>query len=268
MKPNHHIVLRHFVAACQANVDIVAAFLAGSYATGQADGYSDLDLCVITTDEAFDAFIADRETFILQLGRPVFLENFSRRDRVFFILSDETEGELNFGREHDLDCIHSGPFQILVDKKGILKDVSFPPEEVDRSAQRESLRKILWGFWHELSHFITAVGRGQSWWAYGQLEALRGQCVSLARLKHDFEEDLDRAEPYFKVDQTLPNEALLPLMVTCVSREPHGMIAAARGIVRFYLDLALPLAQVHRLTYPAELEYMMTERLKNLEQPS
>ena len=37
-------------AACQQDDRIVAAFLGGSYVTGTADDYSDLDLYLLTTD--------------------------------------------------------------------------------------------------------------------------------------------------------------------------------------------------------------------------
>ena len=48
--------MNRFVAACQADERVVAAFLGGSYARGTADAYSDLDLCLITTDEAYEDF--------------------------------------------------------------------------------------------------------------------------------------------------------------------------------------------------------------------
>src|SRR5437763_1869536 len=70
--PHHHqVVLDRFVAACQADERVVAAFLGGSYASGTADAYSDLDLGLITTDAAYDEFVAGREAFIRRLGEPV-----------------------------------------------------------------------------------------------------------------------------------------------------------------------------------------------------
>jgi alkanesulfonate monooxygenase SsuD/methylene tetrahydromethanopterin reductase-like flavin-dependent oxidoreductase (luciferase family) len=41
---NHQVVMNRFIAACQTDARIVAAFLGGSYASGTADTYSDLDL--------------------------------------------------------------------------------------------------------------------------------------------------------------------------------------------------------------------------------
>src|SRR3954469_14359966 len=76
LSANHQTFLNRFVAACQADDQVVAAFIGGSYAIGTADAYSDLDLCVITTDAAYEAFFADRATFLRQLGELVFLEEF------------------------------------------------------------------------------------------------------------------------------------------------------------------------------------------------
>ena len=73
LPPHYQMVLNRFVAACQSDERVVAAFLGGSYARGTADGYSDLDLGLITTDEAYEDFVAQREAFIRQLGEPVFL---------------------------------------------------------------------------------------------------------------------------------------------------------------------------------------------------
>jgi predicted nucleotidyltransferase len=96
-------VVSRFVEACSADDRVVAAFLCGSRARGEADEYSDLDLCVITRDEAFESVMAERAAFVRQLGEPMFMEDFGLDRIAFFILSDGTECELVFGREGALD---------------------------------------------------------------------------------------------------------------------------------------------------------------------
>src|SRR5579863_4228902 len=90
---NHQIVMNGFVAACQTDERVVAAFLGGSSARDAADAYSDLDLYLITTDEAYADFFAGRAAFIRQLGEPVFLEDYQGggADFVFFTFPDGTE---------------------------------------------------------------------------------------------------------------------------------------------------------------------------------
>jgi Streptomycin adenylyltransferase len=259
---NHQAFINRFVAACQADARVVAAFLGGSYAQGTADAYSDLDLCLITTDAAYEDFFARREDFLRLLGAPVFLEDFGLPNIAFFIFPDGTEGELWFGGENHLDHIHSGPYRILLDKKGILEGAVFPESEPDQAEQIETLRRLVAWFWHDLSHFTTAIGRGQLWWAHGQLEALRGYCVNLARLRQNFSDADVGAEGYFKVEQALPGAQLSPLHATYCPLEQEAMLQAALVIVGFYQELALPLARTHGIPYPADLERVMFGRLE------
>lgn len=260
---NHQLVIDRFVAACQADERVLAAFLGGSYARGAADAYSDLDLYLITTDEAYDDFLNEREPFIRQLGEPVFLEKFDEFgfDLLLFIFSDGTEGELGLGRVSHFHHIHGGPYKVLLDKTGILTGTSFPLYEPPQAAQVETLRGLIHWFWHDLSHFITAMGRGKLWSAYGNLEELRRVCMNLARLRQNFSM---AAEGYAKVEEVLPVEQLSRLKATVCPPEPESMLHAALLIVSFYQELAPPLAQAHGLTYPEGLERVMSKRLDRL----
>ena len=260
----HRTVMNRFVAACQADERVIAAFLGGSYASGTTDAYSDLDLYLITTDEAYQDFFAGREAFIRLLGEPVFLEDFNEYgfDLVLFIFANGTEGELGLGSESHFTHIHGGPHRVLVDKKGILAGVVFPSYEAAQSEQIAKLRCLIYWFWHDLSHhFITPMARGQLWSAYGALEDLRLTCVNLARLRHNFSAE---AEGYQKLEQAIPVEQLAPLQATFCAMEHGAMLQAAFVIVRFYQELALPLARAHGITYPADLERVMCDRLERL----
>jgi predicted nucleotidyltransferase len=261
---NHQIVMDRFVAACQADERVAAAFLGGSYARGAADAYSDLDLYLITTDEAYDDFSAGREAFLRLLGEPLFLEDFNDYgfDLVLFIFADGTEGELGLGRASRFIHIHGGPHRVLLDKKGILAGAVFPGYEPAQAGQVETLRRLIYWFWHDLSHhFITAMARGQIWSAYGALEDLRRICVNLARLQQNFQA---AAEGYEKLEQALPVEQLSPLQEAFCPLEQSAMLQAAFVIVRFYQELAPSLARIHGITYPADLERVVSDQLEKL----
>jgi hypothetical protein len=254
-----------FVAACQADTRVVAAFLSGSHATGTADAHSDLDLGLVTADCAHTEFLAGRESFVRLLGEPLFLEDFGSPETLFFVLSDGTEGEIAVGRESQFRHAAYGPYRVLLDKQGILAGATFEGRHSDADEQRETLRRLIVWFWHDLSHFITAIARDHRWWAYGQLEVLRRSCLNLARLQRDFADADVGAECYFKVEQTLPAEELAPLEQTICSLEPAAMLRAAFAIVHLFRALAPPLARTHRLTYPLALERMMLDRLDSLQ---
>jgi len=264
LHPQHQAFVDRFVQACRADDRIVAAFLGGSNVKGTADAYSDIDLSLITTDEAYEDFFAGREAFLQLLGEPVFLEDFGIANIAFFIFSDGTEGELYFGSESHLDHIHSGPFRPLLDKKNILSGAVFSEHDPAPAEQAEKLRREIYGFWHELSHFITAMGRGQLWWAHGQLEALRSICVNLARLRNNFLDSGVGEEPYFKIEKSMPVEQLTPLQGTFAPMEENALLKAGIAIVHFYRELAPPLAQMHGLPYPQDLERVMMDRLEKL----
>lgn len=258
----HGGAIARFVDACAADERIVAAFLAGSYATGSADAFSDLDLGVITTDAAFADVLAGRRTLVSRLGEPLFLDHFDRDRNVFFILADGTEGEIFFGREGALDEIDVGPFEPLLDDRGILADAAFPYSPPDPDEQRERLRQIVNWFWHEVSHFIAGLGRGDLWWAYGQLEALRGHCVNLMRIRHGADA---QDEPYEKLAKAVAVSELAPLRTTFPPMEAQAMLDAAREIVRFFREHAPAVARAHGTDYPAALARLMSEHLDQLD---
>lgn len=260
--PHHHqIVLDRFIAACRADERVVAAFLSGSYARGAADTYSDLDIDLITTDAAYEEFHADHAAFIRLLGEPVFLEFFDLPNTVFFIFPDGTECELALGRESHLTDMHGGPYRVLLDKTGILVGAVFPSAGSTEAEQIETLRRLVYWFWHDLSHFTTAIARRQLWWAHGQLEELRRLCVNLARLKQNFSAS---ADGYEKVEHALPAEQLAPLQATYCPLEHDAMLRAALVIVHFYRELAAPLAQAHGIAYPDNLDHAIYSRLEQL----
>lgn len=258
---DHSVAVSRFIDACLADDRIVAAFLAGSNVTGTADAYSDLDLGVITTQEAFADVVADGRALISQLGDPLFLDHFDRDWNVFFILADGTEGEIFFGHEGALEEIDVGPFEPLLDRRGILTGAEFPFAQPDLDRQREYLRQVLNWFWHELSHFIAALGRGDLWWAYGQLEALRRHCVNLVRIQHGAEA---QEEVYEKLEKAIPVSDLAALQATFCPMERRAMLPAALDVVGFFREHAPRVAAAYGSEYPTELALLMSDRLDEL----
>lgn len=110
--PNHQTIVDRFVEICQTDGRIVAAFLGGSYATAAADAHSDLDLYLITTDAAYEEFLAEREAFVRGLGEPLFLEDWGTPYCSFCIFADGTECELWIGQERRFTHIHGGAYTV------------------------------------------------------------------------------------------------------------------------------------------------------------
>lgn len=251
---NHRTIMKRFDEVCRADARVLAAFLGGSYATGRADAHSDLDLYLVTTDEAYAAFITGKKDFIRLLGAPLFLEDWGNAHCCFFILDDGTEGELWIGRAGSFAHIHGGPYLVLLDKQELLAHAEFPEHKAEPDAQRRFLQQQIMGFWHEAGHFSKALARDQDWFAYGSLEAMRRICANLARLRYNFADGGVGDEPFFKIEQTMPVEQLAALQVTFCPLEITALRAAGLVILQFYREVATELAAAHSLTYPAELE--------------
>lgn len=257
-------VIDRFVVACRDDARITAALLVGSYARGAADAHSDIDLILVTTDDAYDDFAADPRPFARQLGEALFAEQFDLPDVLFLILPDGAEVELSFIPEKQVGQLLGEPHWSLLDKKGLLAGAPASYEPAAADAGVATLRRQLTWFWHDLSHFITAMSRGQLWWAYGQLEALRHTCLNLARLRHNLADAEVGGETTFKIEAAVPPAELDALRSTFCPQEPAAMTAAASIIVGFYQELAKPLAEANGLAYPAELERLMLARLGSL----
>jgi lincosamide nucleotidyltransferase len=256
------VTLERFVAACREDTRVVAAFLGGSHAARTADEYSDLDLYLIVGDQHYDTFFAERRAFLGRLGEPVFFEDFSEFgfDMVVFIFTDGVEGELALGRASGFDHIHGGPFEVLVDKEGILEGQVFPLLQSTQVEQRRKLRWLIYWFWRDLSEFNRAIVRGRLWTAHGLLEGLRLKCVNIARIKHEFYSV--GMVGYKGLEEDADAQDLESLRATLCPLEREAMLEAAGRLAGFYLRTAPPLAFQQQIAYPADLEAVVMDKLE------
>ena len=256
-------VTERFKLACHEDERVVAAFLGGSHASGTADEYSDLDLYAVISDAEYDAFFAERRELVRRLGEPLFLEDFDGFgfDMLIFMIDGGVEGELALGRASDFAVIHGGPYEVLLDRHGVLAGKVFPLQRPSQEQQVEGLRRELWWLWRDLSLCLTAVARARLWSGYGYLESLRVTCANLLRLSSDF---TGWPDGYDKLELVVPAEALEPLARSVVSIEPCSMLQAAGTLVELYQAVAPSLASAHELPYPRELESHLVEQLADL----
>lgn len=176
------------LALAEADDRIRAAFVYGSHATGSADRFSDLDIGLVTTDDDFDDVVADGDALVRKLGEPVFLDHFGNPAQLHVIFADGTALELIIDRESELTF--EGPHRVLVDKAGVSERAAGRPGRTPESSDVPAqVRQRIQGFWHDVDHLVTALGRGNTWWAFGQLDELRRMVLNLARLEIGLEPD-------------------------------------------------------------------------------
>jgi len=261
----HRAILDRLIQACQKDERIIAAFLIGSYVKGKPDQHSDLDLFLVTTDESYDDFVTGLSTFVHLLGESLFIEDFDLPGILFLIFPDGSEVEISYTRKSQINQAFNGPFKVLLDKKNFIDNVTIKKHEFDQEEQKEKLRRLIMWFWHDFSHFVTAMGRNQLWWAHGQLEVLRSMCVGLARLQINFSDSEVEGEVYFKIEKAIPVEILSPLQDTFCPMEKDAMFKAGQVLVQFYEKHAKSLAMAHGIAYPYRLESVMVEKFKELQ---
>ncbi|MGZ8512928.1 MAG: aminoglycoside 6-adenylyltransferase [Candidatus Limnocylindria bacterium] len=247
------------LAATEGDERIAALLVYGSHAAGRADAFSDVDFGVVATDAGYDAVVAGADAMVRALGVPLFVEHFGNPARLHVILADGIELELIIDRESELRL--EGPHVSLFDRSGVIERARGrgepPTDPPDASDVR---RRITW-FWHDIGHLITALGRRNTWWAYGQLDELRRACLNLARLEAGLPAE---DEAYWKLDEAIPEKRLAALAATTAAPEFAPMKDAALAVVDLYRDLATGLATAHGVAYPTELDRLLTARLRGL----
>jgi predicted nucleotidyltransferase len=123
--------VERFRQACEDHPLVVAAFLGGSYAAGTEHAESDIDVYVITREDDYAAFVADRKRFMESWGRPRWSQDVwdfegLGFDMIRFDLDDGVRGEVALGHTGNFRQTHGGPHKVLVDKTGVLDGVTFP----------------------------------------------------------------------------------------------------------------------------------------------
>ena len=258
---DHTALLARFERLCRDDHRIVAGFLSGSLAREEADRYSDIDLGVLTSADGYDDVRAERPRLVEQLGEPLFVEDFGDDANIFFVLADGTEGELLVAQADRVDALNLGAYRVLVGDAGIADSGVLPIDAADRATLAEELDAVLRWFWHDLSHFVAAIGRVQLWWAAGQLQALRASCVNLVRIEHGLEA---QEEPYEKLDTAISVSDLDQLRSTFAPLERGAMLEAGTELVSFFRERAPRVASAYAVTYPERLAATVSARLDEL----
>lgn len=253
-------VIESFAAICAQDDRILAAFVGGSFATGTADAFSDVDLYAIVRTDAYDGFLAVHRDFVERFAEPVFLEHFDGFgfDMFVFILKNGVQGELGIARPDHFLHIHGGPFQVLVDKEGLLEGVEFPWQQPTRGQQLEVLREALHWFWRDVSLYAVAMARHRLWTAAGYLASMRRRCIDLARLDADFGA---WADGYEKLEDAVQEGVLANLEGSFPVFDAAAMANAADWLISFYRRLAPELAGRHGVEYPLALERVVLREL-------
>jgi hypothetical protein len=259
---HHQALIARFAAVCHTDTRIAAAFVGGSRGADTADEHADSDLYLVLHDDTFASFFAERHRFMAQFGDPVFLEDFNGFgfDMLLFIYADGVEGELVLAHSSGFEHIPSGPFQVLLDRDGILPNAAFPPiKQPTQEEQREHMRWNVNWFWRDLSQFSRYLARGQLWSAYAHLEMARHTCLGLVRARHTFQPALGS---YHKIEFAVDAADLAPFQATFCRIERNELVAAMHRLLDIYRHVVPGVAATHDIEYPTKLAHTVLKRLE------
>jgi predicted nucleotidyltransferase len=123
--------IARFRAACEGHPLVLAAFLGGSFAAGTAREDSDVDVYAVSGEECYPELWARRLELVEAMGDPQRVVEFANFeglgfDLVHFELVDGVTGEIAYGHAGNMMRLHGGPYEVLVDRAGLLEGVVFP----------------------------------------------------------------------------------------------------------------------------------------------
>jgi predicted nucleotidyltransferase len=257
--------LQRLVDRVRVDERVATLFMGGSHASGTADEYSDLDLYLITTDEGFERFRTERRDLMAALGELVFLEEHEDFGflLILYIYRDGVRGEMALAPARDIDDVHSGPFEVLVDRTGVMDGRDFR-SGLDERTRAGIVRGALTWFWYERANLDVAIQRGHLWTAHYHLERCRERCLDLAWI---------RARPevwpggHEKAERILGAETLARLAPTIVPLQREALSRASHAVTDFYREVGPEVAVACGVEYPAELDETITEAGRSQRRP-
>lgn len=242
---------------------VASAFLGGSLADGTEDELSDIDVYYILDDQYYSEFQSQIRNRIAGMGQLVFYDQHNNFgfDLILFMFRNGVKGELGLGTIKNLKILHAGPFKVLVDKKGILKDIVFPDQPPLRGEDlRKYVEKQLGYYWYLYYAFLSATARGRLWSASSQLQQMREYAFRLIVLAHQPEKI-----PGQRFERTVPRTVRDELgRASLPQYTRQSLIASAEALTEIMKREIQPLLGSSNARYPAEMEATVLEKKQSI----
>jgi lincosamide nucleotidyltransferase B/F len=260
--------LRHL---CQTDEQVVAATLYGSFVTGEADAFSDIECAIFFQPAAL--LHLDKQQWIAQLAPLLifFKDAFGHYTAIF--TKDLIRGEFHFAPAEQLTTVSSWQGNawfpnpaaaILVDRTGELRTALQPLVELPQRDTPETVESLMLNFANLVLFGSNTLARGELARSLEILGLCHRHLLWLARLAEGA--TLHWPTPARRLEQDL-SAANYQRFTQCTARlEPHGLIQAYRSTWVWGAALASHLVQRHHLTLPDELFRLLDERMTHFDQ--
>ncbi len=177
------VLLERITDVLAADPRVAAVWLSGSFGRNVADAWSDLDLYIAVDDDAFAAFLDERDQFYRRIGDPLLIQrempsNAQGRSRFQLVIyPGPLEVDWNIGPASDA----TRPPETTIVFAHRPVPIVIPPS-LSTIERREQANDSLIFFWAMAPIAIKYAGRGESRRASSQIDLLTGAFIHLWRL--------------------------------------------------------------------------------------
>jgi len=244
-----------------ADERILAVYLVGSYGTGQADRFSDVDVHCVVTDESVGWFEENwLEPMTTLTGPTVWADRIPGLVGGLGITPDWLHVDLVIHPLGSFDRLQYDGVRVLFDRDGTL----FPDGDIPAKEGLPGTPYWPEGpvnlFFYFLGNLVTVLGRDERIVGNQGVGAVRDQLINLMLA----ERGVRRTGGAKRLNALLSDEQRAALeAVPAAGSDPAGIIAANQYICREFIERGTALAQVTGERWPAEFVDATLAHLRN-----
>ncbi|MBP2354267.1 putative nucleotidyltransferase [Kribbella aluminosa] len=254
-------VIKRAAEVLLADERVLGVYLIGSYATGAADRFSDVDVHLVVTDDSTDWYTEHWDDVLRELTGPTVLA-----DRLpgmiggLGITPDWLHVDLIVHPLAGFDRFQYDGVKVLFDRDGTL----FPEGDIEPQGGRPT--EPYWPagavnlFFYFLGNLVTVLGRDERVVANQGIGAVRDQLVALMLA----ERGVRRTSGAKRLNALLSDEQRAALeAIPAAGTDPADIIAANQYICRDFITRGTALAALTGNPWPAEFVDATLQHLRN-----
>lgn len=245
-------LLDHAVAVLRRDERLVAGWLAGSFATGEADPWSDVDIHLCIDDAHATDVVGDGWKEVLHAVTPTVLAVTFPPPTVggFALTPDWTHLDLVFRARSEFEpSEHAVGARPLFDRLELLRDL--PPAERVHTDPWFPRETVEW-FFYMLGNIVTVVGRDDAALAMNGVVIVRDTCLVpllLAARGVRRRGGMKRLNRWLSTEDRAVVESVPPLVATV-----DAVVDAQLHVARIFIERGRALAAQLGERWPEELE--------------
>lgn len=240
---------------------VVACALSGSFATGMADEYSDIDVDVLLDPRRSEDFYKDLPKTLAKIGPILACRESKWADRTVFVHFED----VSMFRRLDLHFYHSRrysfppsriSYEMLFERDGASLPVVGSEEDVQEIEPQDFLQRRIVTFLMQRILNVRELRRGNIWHAHDSAQTGRLQIVDMLRCIYT----PDRISAGTRdLEADLPQDVLTELRRLVPSLSKESIAQATMSSLSFVDRYIKPYFKVNNMAYPERLANALRE---------